>query len=164
MNDARATVRAWTLGLRGVLAELGAARLRWCVVCGRVGLRGWQPLCAAMPITWICADRPSCRDRQALGAFLREPQWRRLVLRRRPGSTRPPTRRPWRLGGMASPSWVLHHDPQLLVRSVPTGGALAVPELAARAEKQAGDPAAELPVLVRRRPDAASPGRGGDGQ
>ena len=46
MNAARVTVQAWTLGLRDVLAELGAARL--LVVCGRVGLR---ELAAA-----VCSD------------------------------------------------------------------------------------------------------------
>jgi hypothetical protein len=47
MNTTWLMVRAWTLGLRGVLAELGAARLRWCVVaagsgCG-AGSRCVQP-------------------------------------------------------------------------------------------------------------------------
>ncbi len=57
MNAARVTVRGWTLGLRVALAELAAARLRWCLVCGRVGLWGWQPLTPAMPITWVCTDQ-----------------------------------------------------------------------------------------------------------
>jgi hypothetical protein len=152
MNTTWLTVRAWTLGLRGVLAEPGAARLRWCVVCGRVGLRRWQPLCAAMPITWVCADWASCRHRQV------------LVLGGRPGPT--PALgpdRPWRPGRTASPSCVLH-GPQLLISGLPAHGAMAAPELAARSKEQAGDPAAELPVLVRLRPNAASSGRGGDGR
>ena len=112
MNTTWLTVRAWTLGLRGVLAELGAARLRWCVVCGRVGLRRWQPLCAAMPITWVCADWASCRHRQV------------LVLGGRPGPT--PALgpdRPWRPGRTASPSCVLH-GPQLLISGLPAHGAM----------------------------------------
>jgi hypothetical protein len=150
MNAARVTVQAWTLGLRDVLAELGAARLRWCVLCGRVGLRGWQPLCAAMPISWVCNDWASCRHRQV------------LVLGRRPGPTR--ARGPGRPGrpfGMASPGCVLH-GPRLLVRSEPAYRALAAPQLAARAEEQAGDLAAELPFMVRQRPVAASSGCRGD--
>jgi len=34
MNVARVAARGWSVGLRGVLAELAAARLRWCVVRG----------------------------------------------------------------------------------------------------------------------------------
>jgi hypothetical protein len=152
MNAARVTVRAWTLGLRGVLAELGSARLRWCVVCGRVGLRGWQPLCAAMPISWVCKDWASCRHRQV------------LVLDRRPGPTR--ARGPGRPGrpfGMASPGCVLH-GPRLLACNEPACRTLAAPQLGTRAEEQAGDPAAELSLLVRQRPDAASSGCRGDGR
>jgi hypothetical protein len=103
VNAARVTVQAWMLRLRGVLAGLGAARLRWCVVCGRVGLSGWQPLCAAMPITWVCADRANCRDRQAFEALHRKRVWRRLPPPGRPGPARPPTGRPWRPAGLASP-------------------------------------------------------------
>jgi hypothetical protein len=62
MNATRVTLRAWTLG---VLAELAAARLRWCLLCGRVGLWGWRPLTQAMAITWICVDRAGCQRRQA---------------------------------------------------------------------------------------------------
>jgi hypothetical protein len=39
---------------------------------------------------------------------------------------------------------------------------LAAPQLAARAEEQAGDLAAELVFMVRQRPDAASSGCRGD--
>jgi hypothetical protein len=79
VNAARVTVRAWTLGLRGALAELGAARLRWCLMCGRVGLWGWRPLTPAMPITWLCTDQPGCRQRQATVAVHAWRGWRRLV-------------------------------------------------------------------------------------
>src|SRR6266498_5254856 len=44
VNAARVTARAWTLGLRDALAELADVRLRWCLLCARVGLWGWQPL------------------------------------------------------------------------------------------------------------------------
>jgi len=65
VNAARVTARAWTLGLRDALAELADVRLRWCLLCARVGLWGWQPLTPSMPITFVCADRPSCQQRQA---------------------------------------------------------------------------------------------------
>ncbi len=65
MNAARVTVRGWTLGLRAALGELGAARLCWCLACGRVGLWGWRPLTPSMPITWVCTDRSGCQRRQA---------------------------------------------------------------------------------------------------
>jgi hypothetical protein len=107
MNAARVTVQAWTLHLRGVLAGLGAARLRWCVVCGRVGLWGWQPLCVAMPITWVCADRAGCRSRQVVGASRLEWARRRLVAPGRPGPARPPTGRPWYQAGLAGSGSVL---------------------------------------------------------
>ena len=66
VSAARVTVRAWTLGLRAAFGELAAAKLRWCLGCGRVGLWGWQPLTPSMPITWICVDRLACRRRQAV--------------------------------------------------------------------------------------------------
>jgi hypothetical protein len=79
VNAARVTVRAWTLGLRGALAELGAARLRWCLMCGRVGLWGWRPLTPSMPITWLCTDQAGCRQRQATVAVRAWRGWRRLL-------------------------------------------------------------------------------------
>jgi hypothetical protein len=66
VSAAWVAVRAWTLSVRDVLAELGAARLRWCLSCGRVGLWGWRPLTPSMPITFVCADRSGCRQRQAV--------------------------------------------------------------------------------------------------
>lgn len=142
MNVARVAARGWSVGLRVVLAELAAVRLRWCVVCGRIGLWGWQPLCAAMPITWICADRAACRAHQALGASRWERQGCRLIRRRRPGLARPPTGRPWHPSGLAAPGCTLH-------------GPVMV---AADPEQPAGEPA----VLTRSRPDAAAAGRAGD--
>jgi hypothetical protein len=68
MNAVRVTVRAWTLDLYAALGELAAARLRWCVVCGRVGLWGWRPLCPLMAITWVCVDRARCQDGHAVRA------------------------------------------------------------------------------------------------
>jgi hypothetical protein len=68
MSAARTTVRAWSLELRAALAELVAARLRWCLLCGRVGLWRWRPLTPSMPITWVCADRAGCQQRQAMAA------------------------------------------------------------------------------------------------
>jgi hypothetical protein len=65
MNAARMTVRAWTLDLRAALGELSQASLHWCLLCGRVGLRGWRPVTPSMPITWVCTDRPSCQQRRA---------------------------------------------------------------------------------------------------
>jgi hypothetical protein len=76
MNAARVIVRAWTLGLRDALAELGAARLHWCLVCGRVGLWGWRPLTPSMPITWVCADQTGCQLRQAMAATRSGRGWR----------------------------------------------------------------------------------------
>jgi hypothetical protein len=143
MNVARVAARGWSVGLRGVLAELAAARLRWCVVCGRVGLWGWQPLCAAMPITWICADRAACRDRQALGVSRGKRQGRRLIGRRRPGLARPPTGRPWHPSGLAAPGCAFHDA------------------VAVEAEP-AGNPTVELAVLVRSRRHPAAAGRAGD--
>ncbi|HEV8648964.1 MAG TPA: hypothetical protein VG276_06045 [Actinomycetes bacterium] len=80
MNAARVAVRAWTLGLRGGLAELAAARLRWCLACGRVGLWGWRSLTPSMPITWVCVDQPGCQRRQAAVAVRRRRGWRRLLV------------------------------------------------------------------------------------
>jgi hypothetical protein len=80
MNAARMTVRTWTVSLRGALAELRAARLRWCLTCGRVGWLGWRPLCPAMPITWVCADQLACRRRRAVAATRWERGWRRSRL------------------------------------------------------------------------------------
>jgi hypothetical protein len=79
VNAARVTVRAWTLGLRDALAELAAARLRWCLLCGRVGWWGWRPLTPAMPITVVCADQPACHDRQAAHEARWRRGWRRLA-------------------------------------------------------------------------------------
>jgi hypothetical protein len=144
----RVAVHAWTQRLVGVVAELAAARLRWCVVCGRVGLWGWQPLCAAMPITWICGDRAGCRTRQALERLPREHQGCWSVLWGRPGLTRPPTGRPWHLAGLAGPDCTLHGE---VVRA-----------LANDPEQPAGDPTAEMVVLARSWPDAAAAGRVGE--
>lgn len=77
MNAARVTVHGWTLGLRVVLAELAMAKLRWCLLCGRFGPWGWQPLCPTMPITWVCIDRTGCQRRQAIVAARWERGWRR---------------------------------------------------------------------------------------
>jgi hypothetical protein len=79
MNAARVTVRAWTLGLRDALAELSVARLRWCLLCGRVGLWGWRPLTPSMPITWLCTNTAGCRQRQAALAVRAWRGWRRLL-------------------------------------------------------------------------------------
>jgi hypothetical protein len=152
MNAARVAVQAWALRLRGVLAGLAEARLRWCVICGRVGLGGWQPLCAAMPITWVCTDRARCRFRQ-VQASQRERAWRRLAAVRRPGLTRPPTGRPWRPAERAGPDYLV----QGLQPRVRALGAVAEPELAARAE----EPTAELVVLAQPESDAATPGGSG---
>jgi hypothetical protein len=65
MNAARMTIRAWTLDLRAALGALSEASLHWCLLCGRVGLRGWRPVTPSMPITWVCTDRPSCQQRRA---------------------------------------------------------------------------------------------------
>ena len=65
MNAARVAVRASTLGLRDVLAELATARLCWCLACGRVGLWGWRPLTPSMPITFVCADQCACHQRRS---------------------------------------------------------------------------------------------------
>lgn len=159
MTAARLAVQGWTLRLREVLAGLSAARLRWCVVCGRVGLWGWQPLCAAMAITWVRADRAGCRSRQAVRASRQEWWWRRLVAPGRPGPAWPPTGRPWRSAGMAGPAGP-RSVPQVRGPDTLTSGAVAVPELAARSQEQAGEATAEhLPACQR--PDVATPGRGG---
>jgi len=65
VNAARVAVRAWALGLRDALGELGVPRLRWCLGCGRVGLWGWRPLTPSMPITWVCVDQLACHERRA---------------------------------------------------------------------------------------------------
>jgi hypothetical protein len=78
VSTARVAVRAWTLGLRDALTELGAARLRWCLACGRVGWWSWRPLTPSMPITWVCADQLACRTRRA-GAWARRGRGRRLL-------------------------------------------------------------------------------------
>jgi hypothetical protein len=144
MNAVRVAVQASLLGLRRMLVRLTSARLRWCVVCGRIGLWGWQPLCAAMPITWVCTDRARCRSLQVLQAHHRERAWRRLAVQRRPGPTRPLMGRPG--------------------RPVVSAGAVAVPNLAVCAEEQPADPTVEPPVLVRPGPgpDSAGAGRGGE--
>lgn len=64
MNTARLTVRGWARGLCVAVAELAAARLRWCLVCGRVGWWGWRPLTPSMPISWVCVDQFACRQRR----------------------------------------------------------------------------------------------------
>jgi hypothetical protein len=79
VNAARVTVRAWTLDLRDALGELGAARLRWCLMCGRVGLWGWRPLTPSMPITWLCTNTVGCQRRRAAVAVRAWGGWRRLV-------------------------------------------------------------------------------------
>lgn len=76
MNAARVTLRGRTVELRAALAELGAARLRWCLLCGRVGLWGWHPLTPSMPITWVCTDQPSCWQRQAAATARTRRRWR----------------------------------------------------------------------------------------
>jgi hypothetical protein len=161
MNAARVAVQARTLGLGGVLAELTTARLRWCVVCGRVGLRGWQPLCAAMPITWVCADRAACRHRRTLQTFRREWAWRRIVVRRRPGLTRPPTGRPWRPAELAGSGGLLDGS-QLRRHRLLAHAAMAVPEPAACAAEQAIEPTAEPPFRAHEESDVATPGRQDD--
>jgi hypothetical protein len=79
MNAARVTVRAWTLGLRDVLADLATARLRWCLACGRVGLWGWRSLTPSMPITFVCTDQPGCQQRQAVQEARTWRGWRFLA-------------------------------------------------------------------------------------
>jgi hypothetical protein len=79
VNAARVAVRAWTLGVRDGLVELAAARLRWCLACGRVGLWSWRPLTPSMPITWVCADRLGCRRRQAVQEARTWRGWRLLA-------------------------------------------------------------------------------------
>jgi hypothetical protein len=79
VNAARMTVRAWTLDLRNALAELVAARLRWCLVCGRVGLWGWRPVTPSMPITWLCTNTVGCQRRRAAVAVRAWRGWRRLL-------------------------------------------------------------------------------------
>ena len=64
MTAARLTVRGWAHGLRVAVAELAAARLRWCLICGRVGWWGWRPLTPSMPIPWVCIDQLACRQRR----------------------------------------------------------------------------------------------------
>ena len=159
MSAARMVVRSWMVRLGGVVAQVATARLRWCVVCGRVGLVGWQPLCAAMPITWVCADRAGCRDRQVVEALRRERGWRRLVLWGRPGPARPPTGRPWHQADLADPGALL--DGSQSRRGGGMGHGEAVGALAAGSETQADDPADELAVLVHPRPHAASRRAGG---
>jgi hypothetical protein len=143
----RVAVHVWTQRLFGIVAELAAVRLRWCVVCGRVGLWGWQPLCAAMPITWICGDRAGCRTRHALEGLPRERQGCRSVLWRRPGLARPPAGRLWHPAGLAGPDCNLHSG--------------VVGALANDTEQPAGDPTAEV-VLARLWTDAPAAGRVGE--
>jgi hypothetical protein len=64
MNPAPVATRCWSTALHAALRKLTAARLRWCVVCGRLGLWGWRPLCPSMAISWVCADHARCRDAQ----------------------------------------------------------------------------------------------------
>jgi hypothetical protein len=79
VNAARVAARAWTLGVRDALAELADVRLRWCLLCARVGLWGWQPLTPSMPITFVCADRPGCQRRQAVREARTWRGWRLLA-------------------------------------------------------------------------------------
>jgi hypothetical protein len=79
VNAGRVAMRAWTLGLRDALTELGAARLRWCLLCGRVGLWGWQPLTPSMPITWVCTDQAACTGRRSVVAARARRGWLRLL-------------------------------------------------------------------------------------
>jgi hypothetical protein len=79
VNAARATVRGWGVELRAALGELGVARLRWCLLCSRVGLWGWRPLTPSMSITWVCTDLFGCRERQAVQAARWQRGWRRLA-------------------------------------------------------------------------------------
>jgi hypothetical protein len=146
MNAARVAVQVWMLRLGGVVAELGAARLRWCVVCGRMRLWGWQPLCAAMPITWICAGRPGCRAGQARGVLRWERQGWRLVVWRRPGLAWPPTGRPWHPARLAGLGCALH-------------SAVAV---AVQAEQPDGDPTDEPAVLIHLWRHSATVGQAGE--
>jgi hypothetical protein len=78
MNAARVTVR-WAVELRAAVGELAAARLRWCLLCTRVGWWGWRPLCPAMPITWVCADQLACQGRRAAVAARVRRGWRLLA-------------------------------------------------------------------------------------
>jgi hypothetical protein len=161
MNAARVAAGTWTVRLRGVLAELAVARLRWCLICGRVGPRGWRPLYAAMPITWVCADRASCRGRCALQVSQQKRAWRRLV-RRRPGLAGPPTGRPWHPAEVAGSDGVLNLSQPRGHRLLAYGAVAA--ELAAGAADQPGELSAELWVMMRPRPDPATSGWSGSRQ
>jgi hypothetical protein len=66
MNLAPVATRCWSTALHTALWKLTAARLRWCVVCGRLGLWDWRPLCPSMAISWVCVDRARCRDAQVV--------------------------------------------------------------------------------------------------
>ena len=74
---------AWPplLRLRLAAVELAAVRVRCCLVCARVGLRRFRPARPGMPIgwvrTWVCADRPRCRERSAAREERRQRGWRR---------------------------------------------------------------------------------------
>jgi hypothetical protein len=76
VNAARVSVRAGTLGLRVAVAELTSVRLRWCLLCGRIGLWCWRPLTPSMPITWVCTNGPGCQRRQGLAGGRWERGWR----------------------------------------------------------------------------------------
>jgi len=79
VNATRVTMRSWAVELRAAVGELGAARLRWCLRCGRVGWWGWRPLTPSMAITWVCTDQAGCRQRQAAEALRAWRGWRRLA-------------------------------------------------------------------------------------
>lgn len=79
MNAARLTVRGLAMELRTAIGELAAARLRWCMACGRVGLWGWRPLTPSMPITWVCTNQVACHQRRAVQAARTWRGWRLLA-------------------------------------------------------------------------------------
>jgi hypothetical protein len=120
VNAARVTVRAWTLSLRAAIGELAAARLSWYLLCGRVGLWGWRPLCPSMPITFVCADQLSCRRRRAVAAA----RWRGAGAA--PGSS-PDDRRGRPVGDRAGPGPPAGAGPPGL--PCPRGPATAGPSL-----------------------------------
>jgi hypothetical protein len=77
---------AWPplLRLRLAAAELAAVGLRRCLVCARIGLRRFRPARLEMPLgwvrTWVCTERPSCRERWAALEVRRQRGWRRRRL------------------------------------------------------------------------------------
>ena len=77
---------AWSAAVRWrlLLSELAAVRVRRCFCCARIGVRQFRAANDAMPRTWartwVCADRPVCRRRQAAQAARWERGWRRRRL------------------------------------------------------------------------------------